>query len=82
MMKKIYKFYASWCGPCKILSKTLSSIESPIAIEEIDIEANSELTQQFNVRGVPTLVLLEDGVELKRKVGVISAEEFLRWTES
>ena len=81
-MKKIYKFYASWCGPCKILSKTLSSIESPIAIEEIDIEANSELTQQFNVRGVPTLVLLEDGVELKRKVGVISAEEFLRWTES
>jgi len=78
-MKKIYKFSATWCGPCKLLSRNLSSIESPIEIEEVDIEANPELTQQFKVRGVPTLVLIEDDVELKRKVGVISGEEFLNW---
>lgn len=78
-MKKIYKFSATWCGPCKLLSRNLSSIESPIEIEEVDIDANPELTQQFKVRGVPTLVLIEDDVELKRKVGVISGEEFLNW---
>jgi thiol-disulfide isomerase/thioredoxin len=78
-MKKVYKFSATWCGPCKMLSKALSSIESPVEIEEVDIEANPELTQQFKIRGVPTLVLVEDDTELKRKVGAMSAEEFLNW---
>jgi thioredoxin-like negative regulator of GroEL len=62
-----------------MLSKALSSIESPVEIEEVDIEANPELTQQFKIRGVPTLVLVEDDTELKRKVGAMSAEEFLNW---
>lgn len=79
MMKKIYKFSATWCGPCKMLSKTLATIESPIQIEEVNIDENVELTQQYKVRGVPTLILVEDDKEIKRKVGVMSAEEFLQW---
>ena len=78
-MKKIYKFSATWCGPCKMLSKTLATIESPIQIEEVNIDENVELTQQYKVRGVPTLILVEDDKEIKRKVGVMSAEEFLQW---
>ena len=81
-MKKVYKFSATWCGPCKMLAKTLSTVESPIPIEEIDIDANPTLTQQFKVRGVPTLVIVEDDVEVKRKVGVLSATEFLGWVNS
>ena len=81
-MKKVYKFSASWCGPCKMLAKTLSNIESPLPIEEIDIDKNPELTQQFKVRGVPTLVIVEDDVEVKRKVGVMSGPEFLEWVNS
>jgi thioredoxin 1 len=78
-MKKIYKFSATWCGPCKMLSKTLATIESPIQIEEVNIDENVELRQQYKVRGVPTLILVEDDKEIKRKVGVMSAEEFLQW---
>lgn len=81
-MKKIYKFSAAWCGPCKMLSKTLATIESPVQIEEIDIDQNIELTQQYKVRGVPTLVLVEEDKEVKRKVGVVSAQEFLEWANS
>ena len=81
-MKKVYKFSASWCGPCKMLAKTLSTIESPLPIEEVDIDANSTLTQQFKVRGVPTLVIVDDDMEVKRKVGVISGPEFLEWVNS
>lgn len=81
-MKKVYKFSATWCGPCKMLAKTLSTIESPLPIEEVDIDANPTLTQQFKVRGVPTLVIVEDDVEVKRKVGVLSATEFLGWVNS
>lgn len=81
-MKKVYKFSATWCGPCKMLAKTLSAIESPLPIEEVDIDANPTLTQQFRVRGVPTLVIVEDDIEVKRKVGVISGPEFLEWVNS
>lgn len=81
-MKKIYKFSATWCGPCKMLSRTLATVESPIEVEEVDIDQKVELTQQYKVRGVPTLILVEDGAEIKRKVGVLSAEEFLEWANS
>jgi len=82
MMKKIYKFSATWCGPCKMLSKTLATIESPIEIEEIDIDKNPELTTQYKIRGVPTLVLIEDDLEVKRKTGVMTIEEFLKWAKT
>ena len=78
-MKKILKFSATWCGPCKMLSKTLQSVQTEIEIEDVDIEQNPELTQQYRVRGVPTLVLLQDDVELKRVVGVKSKEELENW---
>lgn len=81
-MKKVFKFSATWCGPCKMLARTLSTVDSPIPIEEIDIDANPTLTQQFRVRGVPTLVIVEDDVEVKRKVGVLSAAEYLEWVNS
>jgi thioredoxin 1 len=82
IMKKVYKFSAAWCGPCKALTKTLSTIESPVEVEEVDIDANPDLTRQYNIRGVPTLVLVDDETELKRKVGVISAPEFLSWVNT
>ena len=81
-MKKVLKFSATWCGPCKMLSKTLSTVESPVPIEEVDIDANPTLTQQLRVRGVPTLVIVDDDVEVKRKVGVMSSSEFLEWVNS
>ncbi len=81
-MKKVYKFSATWCGPCKMLTKTLSTIESPVEVEEVDIDANPDLTRQYNIRGVPTLVLIEDDTELKRKVGIMSGPEFLEWVNS
>jgi thioredoxin 1 len=78
-MKKVLKFQASWCGPCKILSSTLSKITTDVEIEEIDIEQNPTLTQQYKIRGVPTLVMVEDDVELKRVVGVKTKEELETW---
>jgi len=82
-MNKVYKFSATWCGPCKMLTKTLSTIETSVPVEEVDINANEELTQQFKIRGVPTLVMVnEDGVELKRKVGVMNPTELQEWINS
>ena len=81
-MKKVYKFSATWCGPCKMLSKTLSTIESPLEIQEIDVDQNQELAQQFRIRGVPTLVIMDGDTEVKRKSGAMSAQEYLQWVNS
>lgn len=68
-MVTVLKFSASWCGPCKILSQSLGEREN---LQEIDIEQNMELAQQYKIRNVPTLVFLRNGVEVHRNVGIIA----------
>ena len=74
-MKKIIRFTASWCGPCKMLAKTLEQIETDVPIEVIDIDVNPELATEFGIRGVPTLVMMEDNVATKRIVGSKTIQE-------
>jgi thioredoxin-like negative regulator of GroEL len=60
-----------------MLAKTLEGIPTDYPIETIDIDENQELSIQYGVRGVPTLVMLENDVEVKRIVGV-QTEGFLK----
>jgi thiol-disulfide isomerase/thioredoxin len=69
MKTEVLKFYATWCGPCKILSSRLEGVEG---ITEIDIEKNMELAREYHVRNVPLLVFLVDGKEVYRSVGLMS----------
>ena len=77
MSKKVLRFTASWCQPCKMLAKTLEGITTDYPIETIDIDEKQDLAIQYGVRGVPTLVMLEDDVEIKRIVGM-QTEGFLK----
>lgn len=70
---EVLKFYATWCGPCKILSSRLEGVEG---ITEIDIEKNMELARKYHVRNVPLLVFLVDGEEVHRNVGLLSKNEY------
>lgn len=73
---KILKFYGEWCSPCKMLSNILKSNDLGIPVEEIDIDENPELTQKYGVRGVPTMVLLnDDGVEVRRLIGLPTKDQ-------
>lgn len=80
-MKEVLKFSASWCGPCQMLSMTLKGIEdNTVPIQEIDIDEQLDLAAQYNIRSVPTMVMLQDGVEVKRVSGALPAnkvKEFL-----
>jgi len=81
-MKQLIKFSASWCQPCKSLAGNLKYVNfGDVELVEVDIEEDMEKATKFGIRGVPTMVLLENGVEVKRHSGVLMAdkiEEFIK----
>jgi thiol-disulfide isomerase/thioredoxin len=72
MVTRIEKFGASWCGPCKVLDRTLEQI-SGIEIVKHDVDEEEELTNSKGIRNVPVLIYYNDrDEEVRRTVGAVS----------
>ena len=74
-MKKVVRFTASWCGPCKMLAKTLEEVKTNVPVEVIDIDAQPDIAAEFGIRSVPTMVIVEDNIPSKRIVGNKTKQE-------
>lgn len=75
---QIYKFGATWCGPCKTLSRELEGLNLPIVHYDVDTEEAEPLIEKFGIRNVPVLVFVDkEGNELKKLVGAISKNKVL-----
>ena len=82
-MKKILRFTADWCGPCKSLAKNLSEADiSGITIEVIDIDKSQETAFYYGIRSVPTLVMVKDDNAIKRHTGVMTPTQLKEWIYS
>jgi thioredoxin 1 len=68
---KYLKFEASWCGACKMVQPQLNKVSAEgITVEKIDAEKNNQMVMDYNIRNLPTVLLVEDsGKEIWRTVG-------------
>lgn len=72
---KVLKFYAPWCGQCKVLTKELEKNPISVPIENINVEDNEELVNKYDVQGLPTLILVDkDGAVLNTWYGFTKSE--------
>lgn len=84
-MKKLKRFTAQWCQPCKTLTKNLESLDlTDVEVEVIDVDTFDKLKlQNLGVRGVPTLILQDsEGNEIKRKTGSMTTQQLKIWLEN
>ncbi len=78
-MKKILYFSAAWCGPCKMLGPIMESLSGQINYEKIDVDNNQDLSIQYGVRNIPTLILVENGEAVGRLTGLQQKEAILNF---
>ena len=73
-------FWASWCGPCKMLSPVIEAIgeqfDGKVLVGKVNVDEEPALAAQFGVMSIPTVVFLKNGREFDRKVGVMPPDAF------
>ena len=78
--------WADWCGPCHMLSPTIEQLSSElsgrVAVAKLNIDENPATANRFGVRSIPTLLLLKEGREVDRLVGVQPKQEILRHVQA
>ena len=78
--KVLVDFFASWCGPCRMVSPIVDSIageRSDIKVVKINVDDSPELASRFGVMSIPTLVVIEGGREVNRLMGARPKEAIL-----
>ena len=75
-------FWASWCGPCRMLASVVEDIASSYAgrlkVGKVNVDENQEITMKYGIRSIPTLILFKDGKAVEQIIGAVPKSEIER----
>lgn len=80
--KVLVDFFATWCGPCKMMSPIIDKIAEElgenIKVGKVDSDENMELAEEFGIMSIPTIMIFENGQVIKTFIGVTSKDEIMK----
>ena len=82
----VIDFWAPWCSPCRMMAPVMEAADaelgSAIHFTKIDVDELPDIAADFDIMSIPTIVILENGEEITRLTGAMSAEEFISQLEN
>ena len=82
----IVDFWAEWCGPCKQIGPILEDLsdeyKEKIIIGKLDVDENPEIASKYQIRGIPTMMLFNNGTLIDTKVGMSSKSDLIQWIDN
>ena len=79
-------FWAEWCGPCKMIAPVLADVAEEYAgrlvVAKMNVDENSETPAKYGVRGIPTLLIIENGEVKAQKVGALSKNQLREFVDA
>ena len=74
-------FYANWCGHCQkllpLLDEVAAEMEGKLKVMKLNVDENRDFAQKYEVKGLPTMILFKDGVEIDRLIGFMPKEKII-----
>ncbi len=78
-------FWATWCGPCKMLGPELAALakeqEGKLIVAKVNVDEEEELAEQFGVMSIPTMIVFKNGQEAGKRIGFSKKEDVLQFVE-
>ena len=79
-------FWAEWCGPCKMIAPVLEEVadeyNGKLKVVNMDVDANTETAPKYGIRGIPTLIVFNNGEKVGEKVGALSKSQLSAFIDS
>lgn len=72
-------FFATWCGPCKMMHPVLERVSDTIKIVKVDVDSFPELARTYGIMTIPTLILFKGGNEVDKKIGFMAEPLLIKW---
>ena len=78
-MRQVFYFTAPWCEPCQVLGPIMDKVSKQVRVEKVNIDYEMDRARGANVGSVPTVILVENGQEVRRFVGARSYEQVMQF---
>jgi thioredoxin len=78
-MKQLFYFSAEWCQPCKTLAPIMERVAQTTPVQKVNVDYEPDVITKFGVRNIPTVILVENGQEVRRFTGAKSYNDILNF---